>query len=52
VEAHNGIGAALANQGKYDEAIAHFNEALRIRPDQAEARDNIERVLEIQQAGL
>jgi tetratricopeptide (TPR) repeat protein len=33
--AHHGLGIALARQGKYDEAIAHFSEASRINPQDA-----------------
>ncbi len=31
--AHHRLGLAVAGQDKYDEAIKHFNEALRIKPD-------------------
>ncbi|HXG11259.1 MAG TPA: tetratricopeptide repeat protein [Gemmataceae bacterium] len=34
-------GVALAQQGKPDEAVARFQEALRLRPDYAEAHYNI-----------
>jgi protein O-mannosyl-transferase len=33
----NNLGLALVEQGKIQEAIAHFSEALRIKPDDAEA---------------
>ena len=29
----HGLGYVLGEQGKYDEALVHFNEALRIKPD-------------------
>jgi hypothetical protein len=35
-EAHMSLGATLANQGRMDEALRHFTEAVRLRP-QAEA---------------
>jgi tetratricopeptide (TPR) repeat protein len=44
--AENGIANALAMQGRLDEAIVHFKEALRIQPKYAEARDSLDRVLE------
>ena len=31
--AHNNLGLALAQEGKLDEAVAHYSEALKIRPD-------------------
>jgi tetratricopeptide (TPR) repeat protein len=34
--AHKNLGAALAKEGRYPEALAHVDEALRIRPDSAE----------------
>ena len=39
--AHNNLGLALAGQGKIDEAIEHYNEALRLRPNYATARTNL-----------
>jgi Tfp pilus assembly protein PilF len=39
----NGLGAALANQGKYAEAAEHFRQALILNPDYTPARDNLER---------
>lgn len=44
-EAHNGLGVGLATTGAVDSAIAHFREALRLRPDYAEARANLDRAL-------
>jgi tetratricopeptide (TPR) repeat protein len=38
---HNNLGIVLADQGKLDEAIAHFSEALRIDPNYAEAHYNL-----------
>jgi pentatricopeptide repeat protein len=37
----NALGVALGRQGKLDEAIECFNEALRIKPDFAEALSNL-----------
>jgi protein O-mannosyl-transferase len=39
--AHNNLAIVLADQGKLDEAIAHYSEALRIKPDYATARNNL-----------
>ena len=39
--AHNNLGASLADQGKTDEAIAHYSEALRIKSDYADAHNNL-----------
>ncbi|MCP4693173.1 MAG: tetratricopeptide repeat protein, partial [Desulfobacterales bacterium] len=41
-EAHNNMGGALASRGKLEEAIHHFSEALRIKPDFTDARRNLE----------
>jgi tetratricopeptide (TPR) repeat protein len=38
--AHNNWGAALNDQGNWPEAIAHFQQALRLNPDYAEAYNN------------
>jgi tetratricopeptide (TPR) repeat protein len=34
--AHNSLGAVLGNQGRTADAIGHFEEALRLRPDASE----------------
>ena len=41
VRAHNNLGNALKNQGKIEEAIAHFNKALQINPGYAKAHNNL-----------
>ena len=38
---HNYLGVALAEQGKIEEAMAHYAEALRIKPDFAGAHYNL-----------
>ena len=43
--AHTNLGLALARQGRYDEAIEHHTEALRIEPGFAEAHNNLANVL-------
>jgi len=37
-EAHFTLGFALLKEGKTSEAIGHFQEALRLKPDFADAR--------------
>ena len=37
-------GRALAAQGKSDEAIRHYNEALRLRPDYPQARQELQAI--------
>jgi len=39
--AHNNLGIILAQSGRFDEAIAHGDEAVRLRPGFAEARSNL-----------
>lgn len=39
--AYNILGYALADQGKVDEAIAHYREAIRLQPGFAEAHNNL-----------
>jgi len=39
--AHNNLGVVLADQGRRDEAIAQYEQALRLKPDHAEAHDNL-----------
>ena len=38
---HNNLGPLLAQQGKIEEAAAHYKEALRIKPNYAEAYNNL-----------
>ncbi len=38
--AHNNYGVALANEGRYEEALAHYAEAIRIKPHYARAYNN------------
>ena len=38
---HYNLGAALASEVKLDEAIRHYQEALRLKPDRAEAHNNL-----------
>ena len=44
-EAHNGMGVALGSSGAIDSAIGHFREAVRLRPDYPEARQNLARAI-------
>jgi len=39
--AHNNLGAALARKGNYEEALSHYQEALKIRPSYADALYNM-----------
>jgi tetratricopeptide (TPR) repeat protein len=39
--AHNNLGTALADQGRLPEAIAHYEEAVKIQPGYAEAFNNL-----------
>ena len=39
--AHNNLGIALKDEGRINEAIQHYEEALRIMPDYAEAHNNL-----------
>ncbi len=43
--AHNNLGNALLQKGKVEEAIAHFQKALQINPNYAEAHYNLGNVL-------
>ena len=38
---HTRLGVALKAQGKREEAIAEFREAIRLKPDYAEAHYNL-----------
>jgi protein O-mannosyl-transferase len=39
--AHNNLGLVLADQGRVDEAVAHYTEALRAKPGYALAHNNL-----------
>ncbi len=39
--AHNNLGLALQQAGKIEEAIAHFEQALRLTPDDSEVHSNL-----------
>lgn len=47
-EAHFFMGDALDEQGKMDEAIAHYNAALKLNPDSAVAQNNPARIYHTQ----
>jgi protein O-mannosyl-transferase len=42
---HSNYGAWLAGQGRTEDAIRHYNEALRIKPDDGESRYNLANAL-------
>jgi tetratricopeptide (TPR) repeat protein len=46
-EAYNNLGVALAQTGKIEEAIARFEQALRINPDFADAHTNLGNALRL-----
>lgn len=43
--AHNNLGVALTRRGRLDEAISHYSEALRIKPNAAEVHNNLANAL-------
>ena len=40
-EAHNDLAVALADQGKLEEAVANYRQALQLNPNYAEAHNNL-----------
>jgi pentatricopeptide repeat protein len=46
--AHYNLGVILAGQGKYEEAISHYSELLRLRPDDAWGHTNLGLALAMQ----
>ncbi|MGO9526458.1 MAG: tetratricopeptide repeat protein [Verrucomicrobiia bacterium] len=40
-DAHDNLGVVLAQTGKIEDAIAHFEQALRFNPDYADAHNNL-----------
>jgi protein O-mannosyl-transferase len=43
--AHDSLGAALAERGQIDAAVAHFQKALEIKPNYAIAHNNLGRIM-------
>jgi cytochrome c-type biogenesis protein CcmH/NrfG len=41
-EAHNCLGHIMVQKGEMQEAVDHYRETVRIRPDLDAARDNLE----------
>jgi tetratricopeptide (TPR) repeat protein len=41
------LGFALEKRGRLEEAISHYKKALRIKPDYAKAKGNLERALRL-----
>jgi len=41
-DAHMNLGSALFQAGRVEEAIRHYETALRLKPDLVEARRNLE----------
>jgi len=39
-EAHNNLGIALASQGRISQALPHFERAVELNPNMADARAN------------
>ena len=39
--AHNNLGMAFCRQGKFEQAIVHFKQALEIDPQYTDARNNL-----------
>jgi len=48
--AHNNLGSALARQNQVERAVEHFKAALKVDPDYAEARQNLEKARKVLRA--
>jgi Flp pilus assembly protein TadD len=46
--AHNNLGVALAHDGRLNEAISHYSEALRLKSDASEVHNNLANALAAQ----
>ena len=49
-DTHNNLAAALTRKGRLDEAITHLREAIRLKPDSAEAQKNLDALIASRQA--
>ena len=49
-DAHNNLGATLASLGRIDEAIDHFQAAVRLRPGDPDAARNLDQARAVQAA--
>ena len=49
-DAHNNLGAALAQMGRISEAIEQLKAALRINPNDIDARNNLTKLEALQKA--
>jgi len=47
-EAHHSLGVALFRKGNIIETINHLKEALRIKPDYVDAKNNLDKILTLQ----
>jgi Flp pilus assembly protein TadD len=45
-EAHNNLGIALGTKGKLEDAIAQFQQAVQLSPQNAEAQHNLSSALQ------
>jgi tetratricopeptide (TPR) repeat protein len=45
-EAHNNLGIAFAKQGRMDDAVKHFEEALIIDPEYVKAKRNLKKSID------
>ena len=48
--AHNNIAGALFVLGRFDDAVAQYEEALKLKPGYSEARTNLDGVLQARQS--
>ena len=42
--AHTALGLIMRKQGKPEQAMQHFSEALRLKPDDQTARENLQQL--------
>jgi Flp pilus assembly protein TadD len=47
---HNSLGLVLIKQGQLDKAINHFQEAVKLQPQDARARSNLDAALRAKNA--